>query len=197
ITMNFINVKKNPKETYLVDQPGKHIFFIYNHSGKINIDINVSNAEVFIYGLFVGRGRDDFYLNTIQHHTQPNSLSDLFIKGVFFDDSRFIYEGLIRLEKQAQNSHAYQKNQNLMMSKNSFIDSRPFLEILANDVFCTHGSTTGRLNKDELQYLHSRGLKIKQAEDLLISGFINDLVLKLKEHGIEEEIKEYTKINNY
>lgn len=189
--MQFIDVKKDPKETYIVSQAGTHVFFIYNHSGKINIDIKTKNAQVYIFGLFIGRGKDSFQLNTIQHHLQPESLSDLFIKGVFFDDSRFIYEGLIRLEKSAQKSHAYQKNQNLIMSPGCFVDSRPFLEILANDVFCTHGSTTGKLNKDELLYVQTRGLDTEKAEKLMIQGFVNDLFLRMEKLGVKDEVEEY------
>jgi Fe-S cluster assembly protein SufD len=189
--MNFIDVRKNPKETYKVTHPGKHIFFIYNHSGKINIDIETKNAEVYIFGLFIGHDKDNFTLNTVQHHKEQESLSDLFIKGVFFDESRFVYEGLIRLEKSAQKSHAYQKNQNLIMSPGCFVDSRPFLEILANDVFCTHGSTTGKLNKDELLYLQTRGLNKEVAEKLMIQGFVTDLFSRMQKLGIKDEIKNY------
>ena len=110
------------------------------------------------------------------------------IKGIFFDQSRFIYEGLIRIDKDAQKTHAYQKNQNLIMGKNSFVDSRPFLEILANDVFCTHGSTTGQLNKEQSYYLSSRGLTHQQSEQILISGFIQDLFSKIEELGYSKEI---------
>ena len=86
---------------------------------------------------------------------------------------------MIGLEKSAQKSHAYLKNQNLIMSDKSFVDSRPFLEILANDVFCTHGSTTGRLNEEQIYYLQTRNLEKKQAEDLLIKGFISEILDKI------------------
>jgi Fe-S cluster assembly protein SufD len=191
--MKFIDISKDPQSRYEVLEPGKHIFFAYNVSGDITVDIKVSDAQVFIYGLFIGRNQDNFALHTTQHHMAPNSLSDLLIKGVFFDHSRFVYEGLIRLEKEGQKSHAYQKNQNLILSKNSFIDSRPFLEILANDVFCTHGSTTGRLNPEQILYLQSRGIPLKKAEEVLTNGFINDLFVKMEQQGCESYIKEYKK----
>ena len=117
-----------------------------------------------------------------------NSISDLLVKGVFFDDSKFIYEGLIKIDKKAQKSNAYQKNQNLVMSGEVFIDSRPYLEILANDVRCTHGSTTGKLDEEQLYYLQSRGIDYNKAEKLLIEGFVGDVFNKMKELGVEKSL---------
>jgi Fe-S cluster assembly protein SufD len=191
--MKFIDIAKNTQSVYEVNESGKHIFFAHNISGNITVDIKVSDAHVLIYGLFVGRNKDTFTLHTTQHHMAPNSTSDLLIKGVFFDDSRFVYEGLIRLEKEGQKSHAYQKNQNLILSKNVFIDSRPFLEILANDVFCTHGSTTGRLNAEQLLYLQNRGIPLVKAQEVLTNGFINDLFVKMENEGCGSYIEEYKK----
>ena len=176
----FINVSVEKKDKYLVDTPGRHIFFISNYSGTINIDIDSINAEVYIYGVYIGRNKDHFKLNTIQHHLSGNNISDLLVKGVFFDESKFIYEGLIRIDKNAQKSNAYQKNQNLIMSPSVFVDSRPFLEILANDVRCTHGSTTGKLDQDQLYYLQSRGISPQYAKRALINGFVEDIFLQLQ-----------------
>ena len=81
--------------------------------------------------LFVGKKADDFQLKTNQYHIAPNSTSNLLIKGVFDDKSQFIYQGLIKIEKSGQKSHAYQKNKNLILSEKVYVDSRPFLEILA------------------------------------------------------------------
>lgn len=182
-------------EKYTIDKKGRHIFFLFNKSGKLEIEINSPQAEVYIFGLFIGRNNDNFKLETVQHHKKGNNFSNLLIKGVFFDRSKLIYQGLIRIEKEAQKSHAYQKNQNLIMSKDCFVDSRPFLEILANDVFCTHGSTTGKLDKKQIYYLQSRGLSGKKAEQLLIEGFINDLFEKIREVGGEKYLKQFSMIN--
>lgn len=181
--MKFINVSKKNKEKYLVKTPGKHIFYLHNFSGELNIAIESTAAEVYIFGIYIGRGADNFKVNTIQNHKVGENVSDLLIKGVFFDESKFIYEGLIRIEKKAQKSNAYQKNQNLMMSPKVFVDSRPFLEILANDVRCTHGSTTGKLDVEQIYYLQSRGLNIKNAEKILIDGFIEDIFNKIEVLG--------------
>ena len=169
-------------------QKVKHTwFFFHNISGKLTFEIIQSNIKLYIYGLFTGRNKDEFHIETIQHHTAHGSLSDLLIKGVFEDQSKFIYQGLIRLEKEAQKSHAYQKNQNVMLSKNVFVDTRPFLEILANDVFCTHGSATGKLSEDQLLYAQTRGLSQKESEKLLVRGFVDELYDKICRHGVSME----------
>src|SRR3989344_7821507 len=184
--MYFIDVSKEKKEKYVVEKQGKYVFFLHNISGKIYIEIQKPNTEVYIFGLFIGRNNDVFKLETVQHHRAGNSFSNLLIKGVCFDRSKFIYEGLIRIEKKAQKSHAYQKNQNLVMSKDCFVDSRPVLEILANDVFCTHGSTTGGLNEEQLYFLQSRGLEKAQAAELLVRGFVDDLLGKMRDLKVNQ-----------
>lgn len=179
--MKFINLNEQKKEHLTFDKKDTYVVFFHNLSGKFTFEIKESGIEVYIYGLFTGKEAEEFHVETIQHHVAPGSLSDLLIKGVFEDKSKLLYQGLIRLEKTAQQSHAYQKNQNLILSPGVFVDSRPFLEILANDVFCTHGSTTGKLNKDQLFYAISRGLSEKEAQAMLVSGFIDEIYDKVKE----------------
>lgn len=178
--MKFINLNKTKQHNLAFDTEGEiYVVFFHNLSGKLDFEINSSNVDLYIFGLFTGKNKDNFQIETIQRHNAPNSRSDLLIKGVFDDNSKFIYQGLIRLEKSAQQSHAYQKNQNLILSKGVFVDSRPFLEILANDVFCTHGSTTGKLNQDQILYSQTRGLDKETAEKMLVQGFIDEIYLKL------------------
>lgn len=166
---------KNKEKKLIFGKPGDYVVFFENISGSLIFDIVTPGVRLNIYGLIVGRKYEEFKINTFQNHRASNSTSNLLIKGVFYDSSKFYYRGLIRIEKQAQKSHAYQKNQNLIMSDRAYVDSRPFLEILANDVFCTHGSTTGRLNKEEIYYLNSRGISESRAEKLLIEGFIGEI----------------------
>lgn len=177
---NFVNLNDKKEDKLIFDKSGDYVVFFHNLSGKFTFNITAADVNLDIFGLFTGKKQDKFNLETVQRHIAPNSTSNLLIKGVFEDHSKFIYQGLIRLEKSAQKSHAYQKNQNLIMSKDCFVDSRPFLEILANDVFCTHGSTTGRLNQDELYYLKTRGIEGEAAKQLMISGFIDDIFEKIK-----------------
>lgn len=176
-----INLNDKKKELLTFDKKGRYVVFMHNLSGKFTFEITASNVELHIFGLFTGKDTDNFSVETIQHHKAPDSFSNLLIKGVFDDKSKFHYQGLIRIEKNGQKSHAYQKNQNLILSPDTFVESKPFLEILSNDVFCTHGSTTGKLSKDQILYVKSRGLNQKEAESLLVEGFINEVYDKVKE----------------
>lgn len=172
---NFIYLNNQQAKRLIFDRPGRYLIFFENLSGKFEFIIKEKDVNLEIYGLYQGKNKDQFHVETIQHHLSPQSTSNLLIKGVFDDQCQFFYRGLIRIEKEAQKSHGYQKNQNLLLSPDVFIDSKPELEILANDVFCTHGSTTGYLNQEELYYLQTRGLTKKQAEKLIIDGFLSEI----------------------
>jgi len=178
--LKLINLNKEKKETLIFNKPGEYVVFFENLSGEFSFRIEAENVNLEIYGLYVGKGNDQFNIKTIQHHIAANSFSNLLVKGVFFDQAKFFYRGLVRIEKCAQKSHAYQKNQNLVLSSNVDIDSKPDLEILANDVFCTHGSTTGYLNEEQIFYLKSRGLNDSQAKNLLIEGFVGEIKEKFR-----------------
>lgn len=186
----FIHITETPKKALEFNEKGTYVVFFHNVSGKFNFEMNTSGIELFIYGLYTGKNKDEFSIETIQHHKQPGSLSDLFIKGVFDDESQLHYQGLIRIEKEGQQSHAYQKNQNLVLSKGVYVESNPFLEILANDVFCTHGSTTGKLNKEDIFYAKCRGLEEKDARNMLVDGFINEIIGRVKERVPDAPIEE-------
>jgi len=179
--VTFINLNEEKREKLIFNEPGEYIVFMHNISGVFTFDINSENVNLHIYGLYIGKTQEDFSVHTIQNHIAASSVSDLFIKGVFYDYAKFHYQGLIRIEKQAQKSHAYQKNQNIMMSPYAFVESKPYLEILANDVFCTHGSTTGRLNKEQLFYAKTRGMDQEAAQKLLVGGFVDEITYKIRE----------------
>jgi Fe-S cluster assembly protein SufD len=185
--MKLINLNENKEESLVFDKAGQYVVFFHNLSGKFTVELVAEGVEVDIFGLFTGKNADQYKIETIQHHKAPGATSNLFIKGVFDDESKFDYKGLIRIEKEGQQSHAYQKNQNLILSPNTFVESKPFLEILANDVFCTHGSTTGKLNKDQLYYIQTRGVDEKAARELLVKGFADEVIERVREKVPEFE----------
>lgn len=189
--MNFIDITQSKESTIQITQPGETILFVYNVSKDITVDLSVKEVEVKIFGAYVGTGDESFKLHTTQHHVEGNTTSDLLVKGVFMDEAQFEYEGLIRIEEDAQQSAAYQKNQNLMASDEAKVRTRPFLEILANDVFCTHGATVGKVDADQLYYLQARGIKKSEAEKIAAEGFILEVFQKLEENGIIEEVRKY------
>ena len=175
----YIDLNTDTKKDFHLTEPGKHVAFMKNVSGEFVFHLDVEGIDLEIYGLFSGAATDDFKIHTVQHHAAPNSTSNLLIKGVFDGESKFHYTGLVKIDKGAQGSHAYQKNQNLLLSKQAFVESEPFLEIEANEVFCTHGSTTGKLNENDVYYVMSRGVARKQAEEMLVEGFLNEVQLKV------------------
>jgi len=172
---NFIDLNKLKKTKILLTKPGKYVAFVENKSGEFVFELNAQNIDLKIFGLFYGKKTDEYTVRTVQHHRAPNSTSNLLIRGVFDDESKFHYTGLVKIEKKAQKSHAYQKNQNLILSPGVFVESEPFLEIEANDVFCTHGSTTGKISEDQLYYLTSRGINREEAKELIVQGFLEDV----------------------
>lgn len=188
-----ITGKKEEKLTFSDEQ--SHLVFLYNTSTSLTVELKSPKTEVKIIGLFTPTKKEEFKVKTIQKHTVGENNSDLLIKTALFDQSRFEYEGLIRIEKGAHKSHAYQKNQNLILSKDAYVDSSPFLEILADDVFCTHGSTTGKLNKDQLFFAETRGLKPKKAQKMLIEGFFEDVLSQLEQIDSNLAEKYRAKIN--
>lgn len=179
--MKFINIKSNNiKKELIFNKPGNYLVYFENLSGELTFRIKTSRVDLKIFGLYQGKKEEEFKIKTVQHHIAPDSRSSLLIKGVFDDRSKFFHQGLIRIEKEAQKSHAYEKNQNLVLSENVFVLSKPQLEILANEVYCTHGSTTGYLNQDQIYYLRTRGLSLVQARRLLINGFIDEIKTKIE-----------------
>lgn len=181
--MNITHLASSEDAHYTITTSGKHIFFMHNYSGALTVDVHIPDTEVFIFGIYVGKGADSFKVKTVQRHSVGKNISDLFIKGVFYDNAKFQYEGLICIDKGAQQSNAYQKNQNLILSTSAYVDSRPFLEIEANDVRCTHGSTTGAVDKEHLLYLNARGLSPDDAQKLIVEGFIDDVFHRMQALG--------------
>ena len=133
-------------------------------------------SETTLDGLCVGRGRQHFDIQTLQDHIAPGARSDLLYRVAVAERSRSVYAGLIRVEEGAQKTNAYVQNRNLLLSPVAKADSNPTLEILANDVRCTHGSTAGRIDDNQLFYCESRGIEREQARRLIVEGFFADVI---------------------
>ena len=127
-------------------------------------------------GLYLTRGRQHVD-NAIQvEHAAPASTSDQFYKGVLDEQSRAVFAGRILVRREAQKTNAYQTNTNLLLSPDAEIDTKPELEIFADDVKCSHGATAGELDEHELFYLRSRGLDPMMARSLLTFAFADEVV---------------------
>ena len=129
----------------------------------------------FEYGsVFLGNDEQLFDQRTIQVHEAPHCTSNLLCKNVLRNEAKSIFSGLIKVDEEAQHTDAYQTNRNLLLSSEAEADSLPGLEILANEVKCSHGATTSRIDPQELFYLRSRGIPTVEAEKLIALGFLSE-----------------------
>jgi Fe-S cluster assembly protein SufD len=142
----------------------------------------------------VAKHQQEFDARTLQDHISPHTASDLLYKNALDDRARTTFGGLIRVEPHAHFTDAYQKVRNLLLSDDSEANSMPGLEILADNVRCTHGATSGQIDEDELFYLRTRGIPTKVAQRLLVTGFLDEVIKRLNHpaigahlHGLIEE----------
>lgn len=138
--------------------------------------------------LTASHGKQEFDQRTFQEHAAPNTVSDLLYKNALADDSRTIFAGMIDVDPDAQQTNAYQSNRNLLLSDTAEANSLPGLEIMANDVRCTHGSTSGQINDEELFYLRQRGIPLPVAKKLFVLGFFDEVIARLNDPALGEEL---------
>jgi Fe-S cluster assembly protein SufD len=137
----------------------------------------------------VASGAREFDQRTLQIHQAPNTKSDLLYKNALLDRSRTIFSGLIVVDPDAQKTDAYQSNRNLMLSDDAESNSLPGLEIQANDVRCTHGATSSRIDPEQEFYLKSRGIPPKAANELLIFGFFEEVLNRLESEDLHAALR--------
>jgi Fe-S cluster assembly protein SufD len=146
-------------------------------------------ARSEMLGLSVGNDRQEFDQRTLQCHDVPNTWSDLLYKNALDDRSKSIFKGLIRVAPGAAKTDAYQNNRNLLLNPEAEADSMPGLEILNDDVRCTHGATTGQIDKDQLFYLMARGIDPRTGAQLLAHGFFEEVIDRLPDKKIGEAVR--------
>src|SRR5213080_414821 len=137
----------------------------------------------------VAKQQQEFDARTLQDHISPHTASDLLYKNALDDRARTTFGGLIRVEPHAHFTDAYQKVRNLLLSDDSEANSMPGLEILADNVRCTHGATSGQINEDEMFYLRTRGISIPVAQRLIVSGFLNEVIQRLDHEAIADHLR--------
>jgi Fe-S cluster assembly protein SufD len=130
----------------------------------------------------------EFDARTLQDHASPHTTSDLLYKNSLNGQARSIFGGLIRVEPHAHFTDAYQKVRNLLLSDDAEADSMPGLEILADNVKCSHGATSGQIDADELFYLRTRGIPTPVAQRLVVTGFLNEVIQRLNHAEISEHL---------
>ncbi len=158
--------------------------------GKVRIqnDLAGQGATSRVTGAYFTDGDQHLDYDTFQEHIAPNTTSDFAFKGALRDHSTAVWRGMIRVEPDAQKTNAYQENRNLMLSPTTHAVPIPGLEILANDVRCTHGATVGRVDRDQLFYLMARGLSRGEAERLIVRGFFEDVLARVELEPVREAL---------
>jgi Fe-S cluster assembly protein SufD len=138
-----------------------------------------SGGESDLTAVYFGDGSQMLDFRTLQDHVAPNTRSELLFKGAVEDTAQSVYSGLIRIRPDAQRTQAFQTNRNLVLTEGAEAKSNPFLEIEADDVRCSHASTVGPIDEDQLYYLATRGVPPEEAERLVVLGFFDDVFERL------------------
>lgn len=156
----------------------------------VKTSLNGIHAHAEINGLYAlsDEAHNDQFVEVL--HNSPDTTSDQLFKGILADSSHGVFTGKVTIARDAQRVDANQLNKNLLLSKKAKVDTRPSLEVYADDVKCTHGATTGQLNEEQLFYLISRGINRETAFSLLIHGFINDALSKIDNKHIKDLVSE-------
>ena len=138
-------------------------------------------ATCRLKGAFLGRGRQHLDNTTFVDHAEPGCFSDEFYKGVLDGNSHGVFQGKIIVRPDAQGTDAHQLSKNLLLSETAQVDTKPELEIYADDVKCSHGAATGAIDEDALFYMRARGIDGCDAERMLIEGFIGEIVATIEQ----------------
>ena len=156
---------------------------------EINCNLNGDYSSAFVNGIFSINNNKHHEIRTIINHLTENTKSYQLIKSVLEDSSRAVYQGKIFVNSKAQKTDGYQLSKAILLNKDSEFNAKPELEIYADDVKCSHGSASGSLNEDSIFYLMSRGLNYQQSRELLINGFLLDVVEKITDPEVKNLIK--------
>lgn len=152
----------------------------------LNLRLQDQHAEGNMFGLYLTHGDMHVDNHTSADHIAPNAYSNELYKGILSDNSTAVFNGKIFVRQQAQKTLAFQSNHNLLLSEKATINTKPQLEIWADDVKCSHGATTGKLDEDSLFYLQSRGLSKPAARKMLLQAYAGELVEKIASKALAE-----------
>ncbi len=156
---------------------------------NLNIELDGQYCEAHMYGLYLPDGRQHIDNHTLADHRQPNSYSNELYKGVLLDQSVGVFNGKVFVRPDAQKTNAYQSCKNVVLSPGAKMNTKPQLEIFADDVKCSHGTTTGQLDDEALFYLRSRGIPRKEALGLLMFAFCEDVLSNIRIAPIREYLE--------
>ena len=159
---------------------------------KVNQQVALvgDGAHAQVNGVMFTDGAQHLSYHTLQHHEAPHCTSDLLYKGALQGDSRIVWRGMIKVDRDAQKTDGYQRDDNLILSESARADSIPGLEIEADDVKCSHGATAGRVDDEQVFYAQSRGLTRKEAIRMIVAGFFQQVFDRIAVESVREALGE-------
>ena len=157
---------------------------------EINAVLDAEGSECTLNGLFMGNGQQLIDNHTVIDHAKPHCTSHELYKGILDGKARGVFNGKIYVRQDAQKTDAKQTNKTLLLSDDAVINTKPQLEIYADDVKCTHGATVGQLDDDSIFYLRSRGIGLEEARALLVYAFANDIIGRIKIQPVRDHLEE-------
>lgn len=155
---------------------------------NLNIDVNGSNCETHLNGAYILNGNQHVDNHTIVDHKVPHCESNELYKGVIDGKGTAVFNGKVFVRKDAQKINAFQSNGNVLLSNDATVNSKPELEIYADDVKCSHGSTTGQLDEEAVFYLRARGLSEASARQLMVGAFVGEVFEKIENESVVDRI---------
>ncbi len=180
-----VSVGRNGNLDWIFGAIGSHLTKNFSE-----LDLVGEGATGRMSGFYFTDGDQHLDHDTQQNHLAPHTTSDLLFKGALKGHSRSVWQGMIYVAVGAEKTDGYQANRNLILSPNARADSIPGLEILADDVRCTHGATVGKLEQEPLFYLKSRGIPEKEAERLLVEGFFDPIMQRIPYEGVRARFQQ-------
>jgi Fe-S cluster assembly protein SufD len=158
--------------------------------GKVRMETKLAGkgSEAKVTGGYAGGGSQHLDYDTLQEHAAENTVSDLAFRGVLGDKATSVWRGMIKVDPGAQQTDAFQENRNLLLTRDAHADAIPGLEILADDVRCTHAAAIAQIDESQLFYLSSRGLDNATARRLVIDAFMQELVERVEDGPLREEL---------
>lgn len=180
-----------------VDRDAVYDGFTLNLGGKltrheIHAVINGQNAEISFNGVNLLKGKQHGDTTILIEHAAPHCKSNQFYRTILDDEARGVFQGKVHVHQIAQKTDGYQLSNAILLSEKAEMDTKPELEIYADDVKCSHGATTGQLDEEPVFYLRSRGLNEQEARRLLVQAFVDEVVDKITDEAVQAAIRERT-----
>ena len=176
------------------------VVFVAASEGDVEYDYHFDLAEegasAEVYGLMVAEGGTQARVKTEMRHNAPRCHSDQQVRGVASGDGYGLFEGLVYVAPDAQQTEAYQQSRNVLLSPEARIQTQPQLEIYADDVKCSHGATVGQMNEEQIYYMRQRGLSEADARRLQLGGFMQEILDKIEDDDLRAAFEQKLKMEN-